>query len=136
MKNIEGLAALNLMLDLAQDTERGVVPLSEYKYPKDYGKIIYDDSKPEKDDYYPVVFGGRDDHKAEFSYDSLLAGVTVRCRVTEHPEEYDYEGCRRKADRSCFLIFTAKDEADNSVEFCIEDGHIYYSDLKINNHEI
>ena len=124
MKNIEGLSALNLMLNLADRTENGFVPLSKYKLSEDSDKIIYDDSKPEKDDYYPIVFYDAD-HKAFFSYDSLLTGVTVRCRVIEGHEDWGL---------SSFITFTAKDEAENSVEFFIDDGHIYFSELNINTH--
>ena len=59
MKNIDGLSALNLMLNLADRTENGFVPLSKYKLSEDSDKIIYDDSKPEKDDYYPFFLTTR-----------------------------------------------------------------------------
>ena len=85
MINVDTLAVVGLIHELAGKTENGAVPLSRVKQ-SELGKIVYDDSKPEKSEKYsytayPVVSevsGGEGHYVAVSNYDSILKGVTVR----------------------------------------------------------
>ena len=122
MMSIDTLTAFGFICELGEKTKHGAAAFSQSMNKSEvWGKIIYDDRKPEVDDErgytaYPVIQrysknhdAGKDQRIAAIPYDALINGLTVRYCVFEDSERN-------------FVKFSACDKDGRSIDYFIEKG--------------